>query len=75
MSGSHNTAWLCEALMVSRSGYYDWLRRRREPGRRERENRELGERIREVFEANRRVNARVDLTHICPSRIDPPRGD
>ncbi len=28
MSGSYNVAWLCEALLVSRSGYYDWLGRR-----------------------------------------------
>lgn len=55
MSGSHHVIWLCEALMVSRSGYYDWLRRRRHPGRRECENRELSERIRTVFEANRRA--------------------
>jgi transposase InsO family protein len=53
MSGSYNVAWLCEALMVSRSGYYDWLRRQRTPSRRERENRQLTERIREVFTANR----------------------
>lgn len=53
MSGSHNVAWLCEALLVSRSGYYDWLRRRHEPSRRERENRDLTERIRRVFAANR----------------------
>lgn len=53
MSGSYNVAWLCEALLVSRSGYYDWLRRRREPSRREPENRELTERIRRVFAANR----------------------
>jgi putative transposase len=53
MSGSYNVAWLCEALMVSRSGYYDWLRRRHEPSRRECENRKLTERIRLVFAANR----------------------
>ena len=53
MSGSHNVAWLCEALLVSRSGYYDWLRRRHEPSQRECENRELTQRIRQVFAANR----------------------
>lgn len=53
MSGSYNVAWLCEALLVSRSGYYDWLRRRRQPSRRECENRILTERIRLVFAANR----------------------
>jgi len=53
MSGSYNVVWLCEALMVSRSGYYDWQRRRRTPSRCECENRELVERIRVVFTANR----------------------
>lgn len=53
MSGSHNVAWLCEALLVSRSGYYDWLRRRHEPSRRERENRDLTQRIRRVFAESR----------------------
>ena len=41
----------CEALSVSRSGYYRW--RRAEPSRREKENAELVEQIREVFEANK----------------------
>ena len=26
MSGQYKVAWLCEALLVSRSGYYDWKR-------------------------------------------------
>ncbi len=25
MSGSYKIAWLCEALLVSRSGYYAWI--------------------------------------------------
>ena len=29
MSGQYKVAWLCEALLVSRSGYYDWKERRR----------------------------------------------
>ena len=33
MSGQHKVAWLCEALLVSRSGYYDWKKRRNDPGR------------------------------------------
>jgi hypothetical protein len=41
----------CEALRVSRSGYYRW--RRAQPSRREKENAELVEQIREVFEANK----------------------
>ena len=32
MSGQYKVAWLCEALLVSRSGYYDWKERRRQPG-------------------------------------------
>jgi hypothetical protein len=30
MSGQYKVAWLCEALLVSRSGYYDWKERRGE---------------------------------------------
>ena len=41
----------CEALRVSRSGYYRW--RLAEPSRRTKENAELVEQIREVFEANK----------------------
>lgn len=55
MSGSYKTAWLCEALMVSRSGYYDWLRRQQKPGPRQRENRQLRERIRSIFVESRRT--------------------
>lgn len=62
MSGSYNIAWLCEALMVSRSGYYAWQRRQRHPCRRERENRALTERIRVVFEANRRAYGSPRIT-------------
>jgi len=32
MSGQYKVAWLCEALLVSRSGYYDWKERRHLPG-------------------------------------------
>ena len=41
----------CEALRVSRSGYYQW--KKAEPGQREREEAELVEQIKEVFEANK----------------------
>ena len=53
MSGRYKVEWLCEALLVSRSGYYDWLRRRVSPGPRESENRVLREQIREEFVRNR----------------------
>lgn len=49
MSGRYKLKWLCEALLVSRSGYYDWLRRRRSPGPREQENAGLRLRIRDEF--------------------------
>lgn len=62
MSGAYNIAWLCEALMVSRSGFYAWQQRQRHPSRRERENRALTERIRAVFEANRRAYGSPRIT-------------
>src|SRR2546427_10382829 len=41
----------CEALRVSRSGYYQW--KKAEPSQREREEAELVEQIRRVFAANK----------------------
>ena len=41
----------CQALRVSRSGYYRW--QKAEPSRRQKENAELVEQIKEVFEANK----------------------
>jgi hypothetical protein len=38
MSGQYKVAWLCEALLVSRSGYYHWVERRRKPSPRQLEN-------------------------------------
>lgn len=49
MSGAYKVTWLCEALLVSRSGYYDWLRRHRRPGPRHQENLRLRQRIRAEF--------------------------
>jgi len=53
MRGEHKVTWLCEALLVSTSGYYDWRRRGREPGVRQQENAVLCERIHEVFAQSR----------------------
>ena len=50
MSGQYKVAWLCEALRVSRSGYYDWRKRRCHLGARQLENIRLRQRIREEFE-------------------------
>src|SRR6266487_4268356 len=65
MSGQYKVAWLCEALLVSRSGYYDWKERRQLPGSRQLENIRLRERIREEF-------ARSRQTYGSPPNIDQP---
>jgi hypothetical protein len=53
MSGQHKIAWLCEALLVSRSGYYDWKKRRHQPGPRQVDNERLRKQIREEFARSR----------------------
>lgn len=70
MSGSYKVAWLCEALLVSRSGYYHWKERRKEPGARERENRCLRARIREEFARSRQTYGSPRLAQVlgCPGR-------
>jgi len=55
MSGRYKLAWLCEALLVSRSGYYAWKARRRQPGPRQLENIRLRKRIREEFMRSRQT--------------------
>ncbi len=68
MSGQYKTAWLCEALLVSRSGYYDWKERRRRPGRRHLENMRLRQRIREEFVCSRQTYGSPRLAQVlgCP---------
>jgi transposase InsO family protein len=70
MSGQHKVAWLCEALLVSRSGYYDWIKRRRHPGPRHLENRSLRQRIREEFVRSRQTYGSPRLAQAlgCPGR-------
>ena len=70
MSGQYRTAWLCEALLVSRSGYYAWIKRRRFPGPRQLENMRLRERIREEFMRSRQTYGSPRLAQVlgCPSR-------
>jgi len=41
---------LCKALCVSRSGYYQWVERRKKPSARVREDLQLAEQIREVHQ-------------------------
>ena len=70
MSGQYKVAWLCEALLVSRSGYYDWKERRQMPGSRQLENTRLRQRIREEFARSRQTYGSPRLAHAlgCPRR-------
>ena len=68
MSGQYKVAWLCEALLVSRSGYYDWVRRRQQPGQRQVANLQLRERIRTEFARSRDTYGSPRLAQVlgCP---------
>jgi len=70
MSGQYKVAWLCEALLVSRSGYYDWKERRSHPGPRQMESDRLRERIHQEFIRSRRNYGSPRLAHAlgCPGR-------
>jgi putative transposase len=70
MSSHYPVARLCEALLVSRSGYYAWLERRRHPGPRQVETAHLRERIREEFARSRQTYGSPRLAHAlgCPGR-------
>ena len=68
MSGRYKVAWLCEALLVSRSGYYDWQRRRQKPGPRQVANLQLRQRIRLEFARSRDTYGSPRLAQVlgCP---------
>jgi putative transposase len=70
MSGQYKIAWLCEALLISRSGYYDWKKRRRTPGPRQIENTRLRERIREEFARSHHTYGSPRLARVlgCPGK-------
>ena len=70
MSGQHKIAWLCEALLVSRSGYYDWKKRRYQPGSRQVDNERLRKQIREEFARSRQTYGSPRLARAlgCPGR-------
>ena len=70
MSGQHKIAWLCEALLVSRSGYYDWKKRRHQPGPRQVDNERLRKQIREEFARSRQTYGSPRLARAlgCPGR-------
>jgi putative transposase len=70
MSGQYKVAWLCEALLVSRSGYYHWAERRRQPSARQLDNIHLRERIRAEFARSRQTYGSPRLARAlgCPGR-------
>ena len=70
MSGQYKVAWLCEALLVSRSGYYDWKERKHHPGPRQVETLRLRESIRAEFARSRQTYGSPRLAHAlgCPGR-------
>ncbi len=70
MSGQYKVAWLCEALLASRSGYYHWKERRRQPGPRQAETIHLRARIREEFARSRQTYGSPRLARVlgCPGR-------
>ncbi len=70
MSGQYKVAWLCEALLVSRSGYYAWRRRPDQPGVRATENARLQVQIRAAFAESRNTYGSPRLAQAlgCPGR-------
>ncbi len=71
MSGqNYKVAWLCEALLVSRSGYYHWKERREKPGPRQLESSCLRAQIREEFARSRQTYGSPRLAQVlgCPGR-------
>ena len=70
MSAQHRVTSLCEALLVSRSGYYDWKKRRSYPNARQVEDARLTERIREEFTRSRHTYGSPRLAHAlgCPGK-------
>jgi len=70
MSGRYKVAWLCEALLVSRSGYYAWKERRHHLGPRAVETSRLRARIQEEFARSRQTYGSPRIAHVlgCPGR-------
>jgi hypothetical protein len=71
MSGqNYKVAWLCEALLVSRSGYYHWKERRERPSPRQVESSFLRAQIREEFARSRQTYGSPRLAQVlgCPGR-------
>ena len=55
MRSHHSIAMLCDLLQVSPSGFYDWDRRRQDPGFRAREDQALAEQITVIHAESRQT--------------------
>jgi putative transposase len=55
MKNDHAILLLCQVLEVSPSGYYDWRKRRQEPGRRQKENQQLRQEIKTIHTRSRQT--------------------
>lgn len=55
MKKEYSIPLLCQAFAVSKSGYYDWCERQRQPGARQQEDRELKVHIRHFHQQSRRT--------------------
>lgn len=55
MTADHPLRWLCKALAVSPSGYYDWLKRGDHPGPRARQDAQLSQEIVCIHKASRKT--------------------
>jgi putative transposase len=55
MKTEHPIRWLCEALEVSASGYYDWVNRQTQPSPRTRENARLALLIVQIHQESRQT--------------------
>ena len=55
MKDDYSILALCENLDVSPSGYYDWQKRRTEPGPRAQENETLSKEIQEIHQRSRQT--------------------
>jgi putative transposase len=55
MKADHPIGWLCEALAVSSSGYYDWCHRQTQPGPRAQANAQLTRHIIQIHKDSRQT--------------------
>jgi len=54
--------WMAKQFNVARSGYYAWVERQKNPGKREKENAELTARIKIIFHDKKNIMVRLVFT-------------